>query len=186
MILDVAVVLMDKACQVAWSLKLLPAVGRNAIWQKQFNKRCMGNQKEAERAHAQKYKSTKSKYSSKVSLTGREKAGYYQRRWQGCRRARFVYCFVQQTRRSWPALKWKICHEGIFFHTQMLFCRRTCYSLFLHPGTKSDAVAFGSGTMKNPWCLPCFWKQFKVATDQNGCCKFQQVSSVSWPALENH
>ena len=62
MILDVAVVLMDKACQVAWSLKLLPAVGRNAIWQKQFNKRCMRNQQEPERAHAQKYKSTKKKY----------------------------------------------------------------------------------------------------------------------------
>lgn len=54
MILDVAVVLMDKASQVAWSLKLLPAVGRNAIWQKQFDKRCMRNQKERERAHAPK------------------------------------------------------------------------------------------------------------------------------------
>lgn len=50
MILDVAVVLMDKACQVAWLLKLLPAVGRNAIWQKQFNKRCMRNKKEPEHA----------------------------------------------------------------------------------------------------------------------------------------
>ena len=61
MILDDTVVLMDKACQVASSLKLLPAVGRNAIWQKQFNKRCMQNQKELARAHAQKDKSLKKK-----------------------------------------------------------------------------------------------------------------------------
>ena len=73
MILDVAVVLMDKACQVAWLLKLLPAVGRNAIWQKQFNKRCMRNKKEPEHAHAQKSKSTKKSIHQRSPLQDEKK-----------------------------------------------------------------------------------------------------------------
>ena len=91
MILDVAVVLMDKACQVAWLLKLLPAVGRNAIWQKQFNKRCMRNQKEAERAHAQKSKSTKKKKFIKGLIDRTRNNRILPEKVAG---ARFVYCFV--------------------------------------------------------------------------------------------
>ena len=173
MILDDTVVLMDKACQVASSLKLLPAVGRNAIWQKQFNKRCMQNQKELARAHAQKDKSWKKNifinYLSRKNWILLEKVARVPRG-----KICLMLCLRDPKKQAGP--------KGIFSHTQM----RNLLFIVSSPWHQVRYCSIWKCNHAKPSVSTVFLETIQGYYSSKR--KFQQVSSIgeSWPTLENH